>query len=71
MKKILCICILLMAVNATAQVKTKKKKSKSKVKKETTEPEDIIERLKEITSAKIVSLDGSIIGNELNIKQVL
>ena len=31
----------------------------------------IIERLKEITSAKIVSLDGSIIGNELNIKQVL
>jgi len=31
----------------------------------------IIERLKEITSAKIVSLDGSIIGNESNIKQVL
>ena len=31
----------------------------------------IIERLKEITSAKIVSLDGSIIGNETNIKQVL
>jgi len=31
----------------------------------------IIERLDEITSAKIVSLDGSIIGNESNIKQVL
>jgi hypothetical protein len=31
----------------------------------------IIERLNEITSAKIVSLDGSIIGNESNIKQVL
>jgi len=31
----------------------------------------IIERLEEITSAKIVSLDGSIIGNESNIKQVL
>ena len=31
----------------------------------------IIERLKDITSAKIVSLDGSIIGNESNIKQVL
>ena len=31
----------------------------------------IIERVNEITSAKIVSLDGSIIGNESNIKQVL
>ena len=31
----------------------------------------IIERLKEISSAKIVSLDGTILGNESNIKQVL
>jgi hypothetical protein len=31
----------------------------------------IINRLGEITSAKIVSLEGAILGNELNIKQVL
>ncbi len=37
--------------------------------KKSTSP--IIKRLKEITSAKIVSLEDSIIGNESNIKQVL